>query len=465
MARHNYPQHPEPIDLSILRPPFAPVDEAEEWLFGLRRLGIRPGLSATHELLAGMGHPERELECIVVAGTNGKGSCATALAALIEDAGQSCGLYTSPHLLSLRERLRINGQMISTEQLSALVREHRSLLESTGATFFECLTALCLRHFADEGVEVAVLEAGLGGRLDATNAVDKVAVLLTTIAMDHEELLGSDLRSIAKEKLGLAAPSIPFYLLPLEPELHDFCRSELGAVGAEPIDVDQLVPPTWIEATAVSSAAGNVQREQLARVAACHADLARRREWPQATPASLDALRLAGRYQSLGSLPQLILDTAHNAQALEALLRQWTDENDFERRILVFASMRDKSIEPVLPLLARSAARIVVTAPGWYRATAPAELAEQLRAAAGDEARIDVVEDVGAALEFARELAGGSGDDTGAAGTVLLTGSCFLVAEALDRLGVDSLDELQSDLWDAGVPLRRRDARAEAAEA
>ena len=188
----SFPPNPEPIDIDALWPPFAPDDASTDWLFRLQRLGIRPGLTAMREWLEVLGHPERRFPSVVVAGTNGKGTAAIALAALGQSAGMRTALYTSPHLLSVRERIAIDGKPIAAKTLAELIDAHREAIEDLRTTFFESLTGLALLHFAREGVDLAILETGLGGRLDATNVVNKAGLVLTSVGLDHTELLGSD---------------------------------------------------------------------------------------------------------------------------------------------------------------------------------------------------------------------------------------------------------------------------------
>jgi folylpolyglutamate synthase/dihydrofolate synthase len=440
----------DPIDIENLRPPFAPRDETSRWLFGLQRLGIRPGLDSIRELLSRMGDPQDHVEAVVVAGTNGKGSAALVLEALARSAGLRTGLYTSPHLLDIRERIRIDGEMIPRAELARLVRKHRGAIEETGATFFEALTAITLEWFRREGTQVAVLETGLGGRLDATNVVRKAGLVLTSVGLDHQELLGHSLEAIAREKLGLAAPGVPFYLDDLGGSLRRLAVDAIREAGGEPVLMDDLPAA---EAPRARGIEGKLQLRQISRMQPVWEDLARRRGWPAAEPVgALTGLDLSGRYDVRGRSPRLILDTAHNAHALDRVLAQFGGEGDRSERVLVFASVHGKEIDPILPVLGAVASSILVCAPRWYRAVEPADLARRIRAASADSTvPIEVVGSVRKALEAARAAV--------PSGRVLVTGSNFLVAEALDRLGIDSLDERGPGPWDRGEPLRRRPTR------
>lgn len=394
-----------------------------------------------------MGNPERHFPAVVIAGTNGKGSAALILEGLARSAGLRTGLYTSPHLLDLRERMRVQGEMIGVDAFAGLVDEYRSLIEECNTTFFESLTALTLEWFRRREVDVAVLETGLGGRLDATNVVRKAGLVLTSVGLDHQELLGNSLDAIAREKLGLAESGVPFYLDDLDPELRALAVDAITLAGGEPIFLGSAVG-----APDTGPVEGRLQLRQIGRMQEVYQDLVARHGWPLPDVArALRGLTLAGRYDIRGRRPRLILDTAHNSHALRRVLEQFSQEGAREERVLVFGSVHGKEIDSVLPGLVRSCARILVCAPAWYRALDPALLAARLRESTNGPVRVEVAASVREALEEARATVG--------AKAVLATGSNFLVAEALDRLGYDVLDG-SAGLWDSGAPLRQREPGA-----
>lgn len=448
---------PEELDLDALLPPFRAPDPATRWLFGLERLGMRPGLERIEALLARFGHPETNYESVVIAGTNGKGTAATYFAALAQTAGLRTGLYTSPHLLRVNERVLVDGHPIPDDALRELVQEWAPVIEELGATFFETMTAFTLLHFAREGVEFAVLETGLGGRLDATNAVPARGAFLTSVGLDHQHVLGESLQEIAAEKLGLAKPGRPYYLGSLDPEIRAFALERLVEAGAEAIDLGSLAPYDG-----PLGQRGRNQARLAAQVLACYQDLARRHGWPGTDAArALSEARVPCRYQVLGEHPELILDTAHNEPALRALFEQWSSEGAREDRVLVFGVMRDKRVDAVLARARDSAGLVLATAPRWYRALPAPDLHEALARADGEgQTPLELVPSVRAALERARSWAR---ERTGLGGTpsVLVTGSNFTVAEALDRLGIDEIHETtRSQAWDRGMALRRRGGAA-----
>jgi folylpolyglutamate synthase/dihydrofolate synthase len=439
------PPGSDSIDIGGLRPPFAPRDAASRWFFELHRLGIRPGLDSVRELLDRMGNPQHHLDAVVIAGTNGKGSAALALAAFARAAGLKTGLYTSPHLLDLRERIQVDGRPIEPGPFASLLEEYRDQIDACGTTFFESLTALTLEWFRRQGVQLAVLETGLGGRLDATNVVSKAGLVLTSVGLDHQELLGHSLEAIAREKLGLAEAGVPFYLDDLDSDLQLLAEETIGAVGGEAIPIDRLNVP---QVPGPETIQGRLQQRQLGRMHAVWTDLSRRQGWPETDIARAFAdLELPGRYDVRGQEPRLILDTAHNAHALGRVLDQFGREGRPEDRVLVFGSVHGKEIDPVLRQISEVASKTLLCAPDWYRALPPDELRERIRAAATGDPVIEVHGSVREALERARELRPSAG--------VLVTGSNFLVAEAMDRLGMDSLDD-PARLWADAQPLRRR---------
>jgi dihydrofolate synthase/folylpolyglutamate synthase len=414
---------------------------------------MRLGLSSIRELLADMGHPHRQMQSVVVAGTNGKGTAAILFDALSRAAGRRTGLYTSPHILKIHERALVDGVPISSAELSALLSEYREAIIARGATFFEAMTALTLCHFARKGVELAVLETGLGGRLDATNVVDACGVLLCSVGADHQHILGNSLREIATEKLGLAKPGRPFYLGPLPSNLREYALDFLAARGAEAIDMSSY--PAYRGPMAQR---GRHQAALASVVRACYEDLSARYGWPVGdAEAALAELRFPYRYELVGEDPELILDTAHNAPALRSLLDQWSREGRKEDRILVLGVMRDKKLRKVMAAARRSAALVLCTEPTWYRSLPAANLRRLLLdAPKGGDTPVLEVGGVRESLLYARSWAKRR-RVAGGRPSVLLTGSNFTVAEALDRLGFDDIHAPnRPTLWDEGQPLRRR---------
>ncbi|MFM8364815.1 MAG: bifunctional folylpolyglutamate synthase/dihydrofolate synthase, partial [Verrucomicrobiota bacterium] len=196
------------------------LQEALDWLHGSQATGIKLGLENTHRLLAALDHPERKTKFLHVAGTNGKGSVCAMLDSVLRRAGFRTGLYTSPHLVDFRERVRVDGKMIPAEAVANGLSRLREAVRDWehGPTFFELSTVLALDHFAREGCEIVVLETGMGGRLDSTNAVTPLVSTITPVDLDHREWLGDTIEKIAFEKAGIIKPGIPVVCSPQHPD-------------------------------------------------------------------------------------------------------------------------------------------------------------------------------------------------------------------------------------------------------
>jgi dihydrofolate synthase/folylpolyglutamate synthase len=419
------------------------VDAYQEtlaWLLALERTrGWDFKLERMRAALARRGHPERRFAALHIAGTNGKGSTAAMLDAILRAAGWRTGLYTSPHLVDFAERIRAGGRTIPHATVVALVAELRPVLEAADLrlTHFEFATLLAFEWFARIGVEVAVVEVGLGGRLDATNVIVPVATAITSIAYDHEEFLGSDLASIAREKAGIVKPGIPLALGPVPPEADAVIGAQAAAAGAPVARVGRdavldeargalaFTGPGGVHVDGLALALpGRFQRDNAA-VAITTLALARER-----LPCSAVAMRegLArvhwpGRLAVLWQEPLVIVDGAHNPAGVGALARELPALVDDRPVTLVFAVMADKAWRAMLAQLVPRAARVVITRVG-QRGLDPAVAAEAL----GGAGRVEVCPDPRAAVAGAIERAG-------ADGAVVITGSLFLVGAAYEVLG------------------------------
>ena len=208
------------------RSPFTKIDNLLAHLYGLRRLGIKVGLEHTNELLRRCGSPHRGLKTIHIAGTNGKGSTAAMIQAILRESGLKVGLYTSPHLIRFNERIRINGLPISDEYIIEFMARFNSDIDVVEATFFEATTVLALHYFSNQEVDVAVIETGLGGRLDSTNVIDPELTIITSIDLDHQQLLGETLIDIAVEKAGIIKKQTPVLVCSQTPEVMDVIRKK-----------------------------------------------------------------------------------------------------------------------------------------------------------------------------------------------------------------------------------------------
>lgn len=396
--------------------------------------GPRANLRRTRVLLDLAGAPDRRMTCVLVAGTKGKGSTAAFLASILSAARIRAGLYTQPHLQSYRERIRVDGRMIGdaafTDAIAALrprVGRLAELLPSAGApTTFELTTALALEHFAAESCTIAVVEVGLGGRYDATNAIDPHVSVITPISHDHTSILGTRLDTIAAEKAGIVRPGRVTVIAPQRRAAQVAIRRACDRTGAEPRDVAPL------SARETPSLRGAHQRSNAA--AAATAALALRERGidvpDDAIADGIARLRWPGRFEVLAGHPPLVLDGAHNDASAEALAAALRSEYPRRRVRFVVGLMADKDARAVLrPLLPLAASVETVRAPGarGLPAAALARLVRQVPAVAHDT--------FAAALSAARAAARERD-------VVCVTGSLALVGEARDALGLPVVERL-----------------------
>jgi dihydrofolate synthase/folylpolyglutamate synthase len=405
------------------------------------RSGMRPGLERIEALLDALGHPEAGLRILHVGGTNGKGSVSALAEAILRAAGYRTGLYTSPHLLDVRERVRLAGRPIPADAFARHAERLAPPLAQGAATFFEAMTALALVAFAEAAVDVAVLEVGLGGRWDATNVGRPVASVITRIDFDHQEFLGSRLADIAVEKaaiirggVALSAAQAPEALAAVERR----CR-EVGvplllegrdihvAVARAGLDGQRLSVdgPGWRLPDLDLALAGLYQpgNAALAIAAVRAAGFA---VPDDAVRAGAAAVRWPGRFQVIPAAPgrpTMVLDGAHNPGGAAALATSLAHHFAGRRLALVLGVSADKDRAGILKPLAPLAAHIVLTAAAHPRATPPAELAAALPPV---DARVSVAPDAAHALRIA--MADPAIDAIGVAG------SLFLVADALRDL-------------------------------
>lgn len=366
---------------------------AIQYLYGLQKHGIKLGLETMRSLLHAIGNPERRLRVLHIGGTNGKGSTAAMAAAMLQASGLRVGLYTSPHLVEFRERIRVNGAMMAEDQLADLVESVRAAVPPSAApTFFEATTAMALRYFVDSHVDIVVLEVGLGGRFDATNVVEPSACAITTIALDHQEYLGRTEAAIAFEKAGIIKPAVPVVIGKMGPEAGAVMRriaaermAPLWSLGTE-FAVEGDDPerftyrgPAWEFEGLHCSLRGRHQLDNAACAialleAAGQSDLS---VDEAAVRKGLRSVVWEGRLEMIEEYPRVLLDGAHNPAAAVALARyleEFLASHPDSRIILVWGMMRDKDhrefIAPLLPMVSE----IVLTQAGLARSATVQEL-------------------------------------------------------------------------------------------
>ncbi len=409
-------------------PPNWSAEEAERWLLSLELFGMRFGLDRMRLLMAELDSPNEAFAAIHVVGTNGKSSTVRMIAALLAGHGVRAGAYLSPHLVSFAERIRVDGADISATEFAAAAGRARAAAERVdaglqpddGVTQFEALTAAAYSQLAEAGVEVAVVEAGLGGRWDATNVIGARVVVLTNIGLEHTRWLGSTIAAIAREKLAVLAPGAT---LVLGPDLHPDADAE-SRIAAELQGATVVRAPAHADALDPSfelAARGAFQRRNFA-VACAAAQAYLGTLEPQAVRAAAASTLVPGRFEVIADgTGELVLDGAHNEAGIAALAESLPAFLAGRRLVAVVSVLEDKDAGSMFERLLELCDGIVFTASENPRAIEPQALA----ALAGERAReLDarVEGDPRRALALARELAG-------PAGVVLATGSIYLVAD------------------------------------
>lgn len=383
----------------------------------------RPGLENTEYLMDYLGHPERGLRCIHVAGTNGKGSTSSMLASVLMEAGYRTGLYTSPHLIDFRERMRVDGEMIPKEFVADFVERHLDFFTAHSFSFFEMTTAMAFCWFRACGVDVAVVETGLGGRLDSTNVVMPDLSVITNIALDHTAILGDTRVQIAGEKAGIIKPGVPVLIGENDPEIEPVFRAKATREGAPLYFTDHGIRledyPCPLE--------GDYQRFNIATVVAACGIL--RESWkldPQTVRRGIarvvDNTHLQGRWQVLSRHPLVVCDTGHNVNGIGEIVRQLS-HTPKGRLFMVFGMVNDKDVDGVLALLPKEAQYCFAQA-SVQRALDSRELA---RRAARFSLRGEAYPECESAFRAAQQQAGPQD-------MIFVGGSTFVVADVLEAL-------------------------------
>jgi dihydrofolate synthase / folylpolyglutamate synthase len=405
------------------------------------------GLANISILAEDLGQPQRSSPCAHIAGTNGKGSTAAMLEAILRAAGLRTGLYTSPHLERINERIRINGENISDHGFAAAWSRLHSSIESLMAsgkltahpTFFECVTAIAFLAFAEHHVDLAIYEVGLGGRLDATNVVEPEVAVITPVDFDHENFLGHSIEEIAAEKAGIIKSGAWVVSASERLEARAVIARRCAEMDARLVEVDAVAHIDDVrdsgglyravaafthsrkQLTLAPSLPGRFQLRN-ALTAAVAARLLAERGFPLPDASIERGIASAiwpGRLERLSTGPDLYLDGAHNPAGARELLKFWK-ENYADRRIfLVYGAMRDKAVDEISGLLFPHTAAVVLTEPRQPRAISAPLLAEMT---SHDAKETIVVRDPTEALETALELAGPQD-------VVFVTGSLYLVGE------------------------------------
>jgi dihydrofolate synthase/folylpolyglutamate synthase len=429
-------------------------------------------------LLAALGHPENNFPTVLIAGTNGKGSTAATLVSILQASGLKTGLYTSPHLVRINERVSLNGETIGDDDFAMLhdvVDRTVERLVGEGdlpwhPSFFEMLTAMAFEYFARKHPDIVVLEVGMGGRLDATNVVQPLLSIITDIALDHQKYLGETIGEIAREKAGIIRQGGVVVTLPQLPDANDVIGNAILDAGARAVNAVPYVPPVSPGSASYLSGNGGkktgvrncypldvmgtrimvesplVGRHQLRNLAlaiAAAEELHKQgldnqgiaKITPETIAQGIRETHWPGRFQVLpatGDNPEYVLDVAHNpagAWALRSTLSgAYQDLENGHEITMVFGVMRDKAMQEITEILFPIAGHVIVTHANNPRSASPDEIRQAAARVAADM-DIEVAEDVATALDRAQKVAGSSG-------LVVVTGSIYIVGEAMRMLGI-----------------------------
>lgn len=390
--------------------------EALAWLYGLQRFGIKLGLENIQRLISTLDIDLGKTRIIHVAGTNGKGSVCAMIDSILRAQGYRTALFTSPHLVTFRERIRVNGEIISEEAVAAgLTRIHEFVADwEPHPTFFEVTTALALKYFLEARIDVVTLETGLGGRLDATNAVQPTVSVITPIALDHEKWLGDSIDKIASEKAGIIKPKTPVVSAPQRPEAEAVIRARAAECEA----ALQIVNGAYEESSI--GLAGTHQKQNaalaIAAVRATGIDIDE-----AAITRGLSDVKWPARFQRWDE--RTIIDGAHNPAAARVLAETWREMFGDQRATIILAILSDKDLQGICAALVPMCEYVVLPKIRSARAADPAELAKVL-ASITPRLQYSIAPSIGDAIEQARAMPP----------PILITGSLHFAGEVLAHL-------------------------------
>lgn len=409
------------------------------------KAAYKANLDNTHRLDKHLAYPHRKFQTIHVAGTNGKGSVSHMLAAVFMKAGYKTGLYTSPHLLDFRERIRVNGKTIPKKEVSRFVTEHHEIISEISPSFFEMTVAMAFESFAREKVEVAIIETGMGGRLDSTNILTPILSIITNISIDHVQFLGSTLANIAREKGGIIKKSVPLLLGNTGEESKEVLLRMAAKLQAPvhfaPLCFQPVFQTFTLDGKAIFSMrkvqenkvesytcglTGHYQQENLSTVLTA-LTLLREMGWKLSDTSISGGLTdvvsltgIMGRWQTLGANPRSICDTAHNHAGISAVMEQ-VKQTPWKKLHIIWGMVSDKETDSILPLLPQAA--IYYFAPS----TVPRTMnAAKLQKAA---ARFGLMGNTYPCVADAYKAAN---DEAGADDMIFTGGSTFVVADLLE---------------------------------
>ena len=426
-------------------------DETVQYLFNcappFQQVGgaaYKEGLSTTIALDNHLGNPHKKFLTIHIAGTNGKGSTSHTLAAILQESGYKVGLYTSPHLVDFRERIKVNGKVAEKEYVIRFVQEHKAFFEPLNPSFFELTTAMAFNYFAEQQVDVAVIEVGLGGRLDCTNIITPKLSIITNISFDHTQFLGNTLAEIATEKAGIIKPEVPVVIGETTPETKSVFREKAASVeapltfaeedalllSATPLPQDGFEYKTTTYGTIEGKLGGDYQKKNtntllsaIARLKECGfaiTDEAVRKGFTNVCSTT----GFTGRWQTIETSPRIVCDAGHNTGGIKYIVEQLERESKKHTALrIVFGMVNDKDISAVLAMMPTNATYYFTQA-SIKRAMPADELMARALPYGLKGHSYPTVEN---ALQAAKA-------DSSANDFIFVGGSCFIVADLLSTL-------------------------------
>ena len=410
-----------------------------DYLYGLEKFGMIFGLTKVEEILEAVGNPHREIQAIHIGGTNGKGSTAAIIASILRKEGYRVGLYTSPHLIRFTERMKVNEKEIEKEEVASLTEWMRERIETAGVappfTFFDFTTAMAFLYFKQKMVDLAILEVGLGGRLDSTNVIDPLLSIITNIGKDHEDVLGKGILRIAREKAGIIKESRPLITAATQPQVlrlfSKICREKKAPffrVGKEfryvlagegSFSYEGLYRKLWGLSLNLRGSHQMINATTALGAMEILDDLGYRVS-NDAMTEGLKEVDWPGRLEVVCSSPRVLLDGAHNPDGALSLKESLEKDFEYHHLVLLIGIMKDKDVHSILHSLSPLADHIILTRPGTDRAASPALLRKAL---GRNGKKAEVIEDFRKAIDKGLSL-------TGEEDILCITGSLYTVGEA-----------------------------------
>jgi dihydrofolate synthase/folylpolyglutamate synthase len=367
------------------------VESSLKKLFSLHTFGIKLGLENTVKFLEHLGNPQRFLKTIHIAGSNGKGSTSSFIASILQESGNKIGLYTSPHFVKFNERIVINGKQIDDEYIAGFVEEYENYIDEHQLTFFEVTTAIAFKYFREMKTDYCVIETGLGGRLDATNVLNPLAVVITTISLEHTNVLGNTIAQIASEKAAIIKNGTKAFTGILKKDAIDIVEQTCKETKSQLFQLKDFISNGEDSFNVLIDENLPIEmspplRGKYQKYNAALAALTISKTFPSINKENyllgiLNVSRntgLQGRYEYFNKKPDIIFDSAHNPEGIENFLKEFSKESNLYRnRVLLFGAMRDKAIGEMLKMLSGYFNQFIINGINYERAATLEEISQE----------------------------------------------------------------------------------------